>query len=83
MDKRLLIVLIQILLVFALIIIITLFLRLNNAIKLEKRISKYSVKYTKSGNDLALVDKIWYRYIQFVKRQRKKIRKMLPVLTNI
>ena len=43
MDKRLLIVLIQILLVFALIIVITLFLRLNNSVKLEKRIAKYCV----------------------------------------
>ena len=83
MDKRLLIVLVQIVLVFTLIIIITLFLRLNNAFKLEKRIAKYSVKYNKEGSNLALVDRIWYRYILFVKRQRKKIRKMLPALTRM
>ena len=83
MDKRFLIVLVQIVLIFALIIIITLFLRLNNAIKLEKRIAKYSVKYNKPGSNLALVDKIWERYILFVKKQRKKIRKMLPMFTNM
>ena len=83
MDKRLLIVLVQIVLIFSLIIIITLFLRLNNAFKLEKRIAKYSVKYNKEGSNLALIDRIWYRYILFVKRQRKKIRKMLPALTRM
>lgn len=83
MDKRLLIVLVQIVLIFTLIIIITLFLRLNNAFKLEKRIAKYSVKYNKEGSNLALVDRIWYRYVLFVKRQRKKIRKMLPALTRM
>ena len=83
MDKRFLIVLVQVILILILVIIITLFLRLNNAIKLEKRIAKYSVRYTKSGSNLALVDKIWARYIMFVKRQRKKIRKMLPMFTSM
>lgn len=83
MDKRLLIVLVQVVLIFTLIIIITLFLRLNNAFKLEKRIAKYSVKYNKDDSNLALVDRIWYRYVLFVKRQRKKIRKMLPALTRM
>ena len=83
MDKRLLIVLVQIVLIFTIIIIITLFLRLNSAFKLEKRIAKYSVKYNKEGSNLALVDKIWHKYIMFVKRQRKKIRKMFPSLTKM
>jgi len=83
MDKRFLIVLIQIVLIFALIIVITLFLRLNNAIKLEKRIARYSIKYSKPGSNLALVDRIWEHYILFVKKQRKKIRKMLPMMTNM
>ena len=83
MDKRLLIALVQAVLIFALIIIITLFLRLNSAVKLEKRIARYSVKYNKAGDNLALVDKVWYKYILFVKKQRKKIRKMLPGLTKM
>ena len=83
MDKRFLVVLIQVILVLVLVIIITLFLRLNNAIRLEKRIAKYSVKYNKTESNLALVDKIWYKYILFVKKQRKKIRKMLPTMTNM
>ena len=83
MDKRLLIVLVQVVLIFTLIIIITLFLRLNSAFKLEKRIAKYSVKYNKEGSNLALVDRVWYKYILFVKKQRKKIRKIFPTLTRM
>lgn len=83
MDKRFLIVLIQVVLILALVIIITLFLRLNNTIKLEKRIAKYSVKYIKPGSNLTIVDKIWIKYLQFVKKQRKNIRKLLPSLTNM
>ena len=83
MDKRFLIVLIQVVLIFALVIVITLFLRLNNAIKLEKRIAKYSVKNAKAGSGIALVDRIWAKYIAFVKKQRKKIRKMVPMLTSM
>ena len=82
MDKRLLIVLVQIVLVFAFIIIITLFLRLNNAFKLEKRIAKYSVRYDKNKDNTSLIDRVWNRYILFVKKQRKKIRKILPGLTK-
>ena len=83
MDKRFLIVLVQIILVLLLIIVITFFLRLNMAIKLEKRVAKYSVRYTKPGSNLALVDRIWDKYIVFVKKQRKKIHKMLPMLSSM
>lgn len=83
MDKRLLIVLIQILLVFAIVIIITLYLRLNNAVKLEKRIARYSVRYNKDDNNESAFDKFWKKYIKFVKKQRKKIRKLVPNLTRI
>lgn len=80
MDKRLLIILIQILLVFFLITIITLFIRLNNAIKLEKRISRYSVKYSRDYENLSMFDKWYIKYIRFVKRQRKKMKKLFPSL---
>ena len=83
MDKRLIIVLIQILLVFAVVIIVTLYLRLNNAVKLEKRIAKYSVRYNKEDNNESAFDKFWKKYIKFVKKQRKKIRKLVPNLTRI
>ncbi len=82
MDKRLIIVLMQIAIVFTLVIIITLFLRLNNAFKLEKRIAKYSVRYDKEKNNVSLLDRIWHKYIVFVKKQRKKIRKLLPWFTS-
>ena len=82
MDKRLIIALVQIIIVFAIVIIITLFLRLNNAFKLEKRIAKYSVRYDKGKDNVSLLDRFWHSYIAFVKKQRKKIRKLLPWLTN-
>ena len=82
MDKKLIIILVQIVLIFALIIIITLFLRLNNAFKLEKRIAKYSVRYDKNKDNISLIDKVWNKYILFVKKQRKKIHKLLPGLTK-
>lgn len=78
MDKRLIIVLIQIVLVFAFVIIVTLFIRLNNAMKLEKRIARYSVRY--KGIDLSIVDRIWKKYLLFVKAQRKKVKKLFPKL---
>ena len=51
MDKSLIIILVQIIIIFAVTILITLFLRLNNAFKLEKRIAKYSVRYDKEMNN--------------------------------
>ena len=44
MENSLIIILIQIVIVFGLITIITFFLRLNETVKLEKRISKYTIK---------------------------------------
>ena len=81
MSKELIVILIQILLVFAFIVIITAFLRINNAYKLEKRIAKYSIRY--KNNELALVDRIFKKYFSFVKSQRKKIRKLFPMLTRM
>lgn len=81
MNKSLIIIIIQIVLVFTLISIITLFIRLNNAFKLEKRIAKYSVRFDNSKNNLSLIDKVWDKYYQFVKRQRKKIKKLFPIMT--
>ena len=83
MDKRLIIVLIQVVLIIFLVIIITLFLRLNNAIKLEKRIARYSVKRENDNTDMPVVSKLWGKYLLFVKNQRKKIRKLFPILTKM
>ena len=82
MDKQILIALIQILLVFSVVIIITLFLRLNNAFKLEKRIARYSVRYTKEEANASVFDRVWGNYLIFVKKQRKKIRKIFPTLVK-
>lgn len=80
MDKRLIVSLIQVILVFAVIIIITMLIRLDNAVKLEKRIAKYSVKYNKNEDNISLIDKVWKQYLIYVKNQRKKIKKIFPSL---
>lgn len=82
MDKRIIIIFVQVIIIFAFIAIITLFLRLNNAYKLEKRISKYSIRYNKN-RDMSLFDKVFHSYLLFVKSQRKKIRKLFPRLVTL
>ena len=82
MDKSLVIILIQIVLIFAFILFITFLIRYNNALKMEKRIAKYSVRYNSEDDDSSLVDKIWRRYIAFVKKQRKKVNKLFPTLVK-
>jgi len=81
-DKSLLIILIQVVLIFSFISIITIFLRFNNAVKLEKRIAKYSVKYNKNIFDLSFFDKFFQKYLLFVKKQRKKVKKLFPSLVK-
>jgi len=81
-DKSLLIILIQVVLIFSFISIITIFLRFNNAVKLEKRIAKYSVKYNKNIFDLSFFDKFFQKYLFFVKKQRKKVKKLFPSLVK-
>lgn len=83
MDKSLVVILVQVILVFAFIIIITLFIRFNNAAKLEKRIARYSVKYSKEDINSSLFDKIWKKYMMFVKNERKKINKLFPTLVKL
>lgn len=82
MDKRFIIVGIQIVLIFTIVIIVTLFIRLNNAIKLEKRISRYSVRYDNSRDNTSMFDKVLKKYLSFIKKQRKKIRKLFPTLVK-
>ena len=82
MDKRLIIIFVQVVIIFAFIAIITMFLRLNNAYKLDKRISKYSVRHNRLG-DMSLYDKVFYEYLQFVKGQRTKIKKLFPTLSKM
>lgn len=82
MEKSLIIILIQILIVFLLLIILTLFIRLNNAIKLEKRISKYSIKSDPLGRGISIFDLVYKKYFRFVRKQRKKIKKLFPTLVK-
>ena len=82
MENSLIIILIQILIVFGLITIITFFLRLNETVKLEKRISKYTIKGRKTKYDKSYYDRVFDGYNTFVKKQRKKINKLFPTLVR-
>ena len=82
MENSLIVILFQIVIIFGLVAIITFFIRLNETIKLEKRISKYTIKGSKSKFDSSYYDKVWDGYLSFVKRQRKKINKLLPNLVR-
>ena len=82
MDKSLVILLIQILLIIAFVLFITMLVKFNNALKLEKRIAKYSVRYNDEGDDTSLFDKSKKRYMFFVKMQRKKVNKLFPTLVK-
>ena len=82
MENSLIVILIQILLVFVLITIITFFIRLNDTIKLEKRIAKYSIKGTRNKYDKSYYDMVFDGYNTFVKRQRRKISKLFPSLVR-
>ena len=83
MDKSLIVIIIQVVLIFALIAIITFFIRLNDTIKLEKRISKYSIRDGKKNKyDKSYYDRAFDGYKLFVKKQRKKINKLFPKLVR-
>lgn len=82
MENSLIIILIQIVLVFSLITIITFFIRLNETVKLEKRISRYSIKGSKNRFDRSYYDVVSDGYKNFVKKQRKKISKLFPTLVR-
>ena len=80
MEHNLLVIGIQILLVFFIVAIITFFIRLNDTIKLEKRIARYSIRGTKNRNEKSYLDMLVDGYRNFVKKQRKKIMKLFPNL---
>ena len=82
MKDSLIIILIQIVLVFVIVTIITFFIRLNETIKLEKRISRYSIKGSGNKSDKSYYDRVYDGYGLFVKRQRKKIVKLFPTLVR-
>jgi len=81
-DNKIIIILIQIILVFVIIGVITFFIRLNDTIRLEKRISKYSIKGKKTKFDKSYYDIVFDEYKRIVKKQRKKINKLFPNLVR-
>ena len=80
MSKELLVILIQILIVFSIVLIITFLIMLDSAIRLRKRITKNSIRYNKSKNTSSLFDNIYDSYLLFVKKQRKKMSNLFPKL---
>ena len=82
MDDKLVIIVFQIILVFAIIMIITFFIRLNDTIKMEKRIARYTIKGNKNKYDMAYYDIVKDGYKTFVKKQRRKINKLVPSLVR-
>ena len=83
MEHSLIIIVIQIVLVFLLVAIITFILRMNETIKIEKRISKYTIKNTKKNKfDKAYYDIVNDGYKSFVKKQRRKINRLFPNLVR-
>lgn len=78
MNKALLIILIQVIAIFVMITIVTFLIMLNNAIKLEKRITKYSIKNSRKVTNISIFDNWWNRYIIFVRKQRIKMGKLFP-----
>ena len=82
MEKSLIIAVIQIVLIIAFVFVIAKLVKFNNAVKLEKRIARYSVRYSSAADDFSLVDKVLKKYMLFVKMQRKKINKLFPTLVR-
>ena len=82
MNKALIIILIQIVAIFAVITIITFLIMLNNAVKLEKRITKYSIRRSKKITNISIFDNWWNRYIKFVQKQRNKMSKLFPEMSK-
>ena len=82
MDNSLIIIIIQIVIVFTIIGIVTFFIRLNDTVKIEKRISRYTIKGSKNKYDRAYYDIVLDGYKKFVKKQRKKITKLFPTLVR-
>lgn len=82
MNKALIIILIQIIAIFAMITIITFLVMLNNAVKLEKRITKYSIKHSKKITNISIFDNWWNKYIKFIQKQRNKMSKLFPKMSK-
>lgn len=80
MNKEVLVIIIQILINLLIITIIALLIMLNSAVKLEKRITKHSIKFQKDKVEKSVFDNISNKYMTFVKKQRKKISKLFPNL---
>jgi len=81
-ERTVLIILIQIVAVFVVIAIVTFLIMLNNTVKLEKRITKYSIKYSKVKNRNSIFDVFWNKYLMFVHNQRMKMSKLFPSMSK-
>lgn len=81
-ENSLIIIMVQIVLVFAIITIITFFIMLDSTIRIEKRISRYTIKGSKNKYDSSYYDLFKDGYKRFVKKQRRKINKLFPMVVR-
>jgi len=81
-ESSLIVIVIQIVIVFGIIGIVTFFIRLSDTIRMEKRISKYTIKGNGNKEDLSYYDRVKNGYYRFVKKQRRKINKLFPKLVR-
>ena len=70
-ENSFIIIMIQIVLIFSLVAIITFFIMLNDTIKIEKRIARYTINGSRTKFDKSYFDMIADSYRMFVKRQRR------------
>ena len=82
MENSLIIIIIQIVIIFTMVMLIIFFIRLNDTIKMEKRIARYTIKGSKNKYDMAYYDIIKNGYKDFVKKQRRKINRLFPSLVR-
>ena len=80
MKSELFAIVIQIVMVFLIIILITFIIRESERYKLRKRISKYTIN--KNNNNVSIYDKVISNYNNILKKLRTPIKKILPTLAK-
>ena len=80
MESKLFAIVIQIVIVFLIIILITFIIGESERYKLRKRISKYTIN--KNNDNISIYDKVISNYNNVLKKLRMPIKKVLPTLVK-
>ena len=80
MESKLFAIVIQIVIVFLIIILITFIIGESERYKLRKRISKYTIN--KNNDNISIYDKVISNYNNVLKKLRMPIKKVLPTLVR-